>query len=78
MKIETYWREFLGYFRFNIIIFFLLSVINWICLIRKDLELTTFLIWLNGTIWIGMMILMLIIDLKRDKIVKSLSAGVGK
>jgi hypothetical protein len=70
MNKETYWREFLGYFRFNMIIFFLLAVVNWICLVRTDLELTTFLIWMNGTVWIGMMILLAVLDIYKDKILR--------
>jgi hypothetical protein len=75
MKMETYWREVLGYFRTNLIIFFILSVTNWICLMRTDLELRRFLIGLNGGVWIGTMILLLIIDLGRDKILKLFKTG---
>jgi hypothetical protein len=72
MNRERHNREIISNLRFNLLMIFLVSVINWICIVREDLGLRSFLLGFNATVWIGMMIIIIFIDWKKEKLVREL------
>jgi amino acid permease len=72
MNREKHARDIVSILRASAIMLFMVGVINWVCLMRDDLNLRYFLLGFNGVLFLTMMVVIFFLDWKKEKLVREL------